>query len=172
MSGKVGRTVYLLLKAVMKKKQNPPFEAGQYFNLTGVGMIFGLSAVEMGEKLKTYGLREDLKPTELAIANGFVKEFNTPEKPSEIKYGWQYLKRGEKYWRWSTDRITLLLVQEGCQMVYRRKKNTYQDYIQAVLDEGRKTHILRPVKNVLEAYDLILLKEAHRSSLLKKELHV
>lgn len=146
----------------MKKKPKPPFEAGEYFNLTRVGMIVGLSAVEMGEKLKQYGLRENLKPTELAIANGFVKEFNTPDKPSKIKHSWQYLKRGEKYWHWSTDRITIVLVKEGYEMVYRRKKNTYQDYIQTILDEGRKTHLLRPVNNVLTAY---------RSSLLKEEIN-
>lgn len=146
----------------MKAKKKAPFEAGQYFNLTGIGMIFGLSALEIADKLKEYGLREDLKPTELAIKNGFVKEFNTPEKRPELKYYWQYLKKGEAYWRWSTDRITLLLVQEGHQMVYRRKRNTYQEYIEKILNDGVKTHLLRPVNNVLEAY---------RSNSLKEENH-
>jgi len=147
----------------MKRKPKAPFEAGQYFNLTGIGMIFGLSALEIAEKLKEYGLREDLKPTELAITNGFVKEFNTPEKPSEIRHYWQYLKKGEKYWHWSTDRVTLLLVLEGYQMAYRRKRNTYQEYIETVLNDGVKTHLLRPVNNVLEAHHANHVKEENHA---------
>lgn len=131
----------------MTRKKKPPFESGKYFNLTGIGIIFGLKATEVAEKLAAYGLREDKTPTELAVRNGFVEEYTSPINPREMKYYWQKKYAGEKYWRWSTDRISLLLMADGLTAL----PNKYRLHLEKIVEEGRKTHLLNPVSITQQA---------------------
>jgi hypothetical protein len=130
-----------------RKKKKLPYEAKRHLNLTGVGFIFDMSATEIAGVLRQFGLREDQKPTNLALKNRFVKEYTTDKSHLRLPWDNWKLQNDRKYWQWSTDRISLLLLKEG--MVPKSQK--YATYLENIMSHYADPHTLKAVENVLES---------------------